>query len=343
MGQAAEQNQPEVVGRARARDIAAVATLWLPVLVVGVTATSWLDRLPADLPKQWGPDGVTSTAPTWLLLLIAVVLSLAAAVGSLLALPAGAAPNRRTIFLASGFVAGLAASVWLVCAGSTILAGSAEPEVGAWPLLAILSCGYGGIAALLASPWSAPPRTAALHDDAATDGAATDGAATDGAADLYADTEEAWSSTEVSPLFAWLAAALGLGAVGLLFGPLLAGGTTPAKLIGAATLAVIALVSAAFARIQVGIDARGLLVSSGTLGIPLRTIPLAAIDAVHADYLEALRWGGWGYRVMPGRSAVILRSGPGLIVSLTSGSQFALSLKEPDEPAGLLAALAKPA
>ena len=332
MGQAAGQNQSEVAGRARARDVAAVATLWLPALVVGVTAASWLDRLPADLPKQWGPDGVTSTAPTWLLLLIAVGLSLAAGVGSLLALPAGAASNRRTIFLASGFVAGLAASVWLVCAGSTILAGAAEPEVGAWPLLAILSCGYGGIAALLASPWSPPPLAATLDD-----------ATTDGTADLYADNEEAWSSTEVSPLFAWLAAALGLGAVGLLFGPLLAGGTTPAELIGAATLAVIALVSAAFARIQVGIDARGLLVSSGTLGIPLRTVPLAAIDAVHADYLEALRWGGWGYRVMPGRSAVILRSGPGLIVNLTSGSQFAVSVREPDEPAGLLAALAKPA
>lgn len=335
MGQAAGQNQPKAPGQARARDIGAVATLWLPVLLVGITAASWLDRLPADLPKQWGPDGVTSTAPTWLLLLIALVLGLAAAVGSLLALPAGAAPNRRTIFLASGFVAGLAASVWLVCAGSTIFAGAAEPEVGAWPLLAILSCGYGGIAALLASPWSPPPRTEGLADDTA--------AAPDGTAGLYADTDQAWSSTEVSPLFAWLAAALGLGAVGLLFGPLLAGGTTPAELIGAATLAVIALVSVAFARIQVGIDARGLLVSSGTLGVPLRTIPLAAIDAVHADYLEALRWGGWGYRVMPGRSAVILRSGPGLIVSLTSGSQFALSLREPDEPAGLLAALAKPA
>lgn len=338
MANTAGQAHPEVPGRARARDVGAAATLWLPVLLVALTAVLWLDRLPADLPRQWGPDGVAATAPTWLLLVIAAGLGLAAAAGSLLALPAGAAPHRRAIFLASGFVAGLAASVWLVSAGSIILAGSAKPEMGAWPLLAILSCGYGGIAALLASPWS-PPRRSAATDDA---GIAYPAGASPAGADPAAGTAASCSHTEVSPLFAWLAAALGLGAVVLLFAPPLVGGATPVTQTGAGTLAVVALVSVVFARIRVGIDARGLQVSSGTLGIPLRSIPLAAIDAVHADYLEALRWGGWGYRVLPGRSALILRSGPGLVVTLTLGNRFALSLTDPDEPAGLLAALAEP-
>ncbi|MGY4856500.1 hypothetical protein [Cryobacterium sp. AP23] len=325
-------------GRTRPRDIAAVASLWLPVLGIVLTAVFWFARLPADLPTQWGTDGVTSTAAAWLVLTITVGLGLAAGVGAVFALPAGAAANRRTIFLASGFVGGLAASVWLVCAGSTIIAGPAEPEVGGWPLLSILACGYGGIAALLASPWApsqhavAANRADPAHPDAAPPGT-----------DTAVDRTASWSHTEVAPLFAWLAAALGVAAIALLFGPLLAGGTNPAALISAGSLAIVALASVAFARIQVGIDARGLLVSSGTLGIPIRTIPLGAIETVHADYLEALRWGGWGYRVQAGRSAVILRSGPGLVVNLTSGRQFGLTLTAPDEPAGLLAALATPA
>ena len=51
-------------------------------------------------------------------------------------------------------------------------------------------------------------------------------------------------------------------------------------------------------------------------------------------------WGGWGYRIMPDRSAVVLRSGPGLVVTSTSGKQFAITIDDPEEPAALLQALA---
>ena len=46
-----------------------------------------------------------------------------------------------------------------------------------------------------------------------------------------------------------------------------------------------------------------------------------------------------GYRIMPGRSALILRKGPGLIVTTTNQKQFAISLDDPETPAALLATL----
>jgi len=48
--------------------------------------------------------------------------------------------------------------------------------------------------------------------------------------------------------------------------------------------------------------------------------------------LRPSEWGGWGYRIMPGRSAIVLRSGPGLVVTTTSGTQFAISLADPQTP-----------
>ncbi|MCU1404088.1 MAG: hypothetical protein JWQ43_391 [Glaciihabitans sp.] len=99
------------------REKVAVATLALPAVAVLVTALMWWPELPAEISRQWDGDGVSSTMPRWLALGGAIVLTLLAAVGALLALPAAAAPNRTRIFFASGFAGGLAAGFWLFLAG----------------------------------------------------------------------------------------------------------------------------------------------------------------------------------------------------------------------------------
>jgi hypothetical protein len=91
-----------------------------------------------------------------------------------------------------------------------------------------------------------------------------------------------------------------------------------------------------FARLRISVDWRGLKIVTWILGIPLKTIRLTEIESVQTDALEPMQWGGWGYRFMPGRSAIILRTGPGVVVTLTSGKQFALSLNSPETPAALL-------
>ena len=84
---------------------------------------------------------------------------------------------------------------------------------------------------------------------------------------------------------------------------------------------------------------RGLRVVSRALGIPLRRIPLASMASVSTAALRPSEWGGWGYRMSPGRSALILRAGPGLVVTTTHGSEFAISLSDPETPAALLETL----
>ncbi|WP_104133712.1 hypothetical protein [Cryobacterium sp. Y62] len=141
----------------RPRDVAAAATLWLPIAAVVVTWLLWIERLPAVLPRQWGRDGaVSSTMPTVAMGAIAVVVSLGAALFATYWLRERGAPNRRSVYLGLGFAAGLSSCLWLTTAGITIAAGTAEPEMGAWVLFTFAACGYGGLPFLLAQKWMVP-------------------------------------------------------------------------------------------------------------------------------------------------------------------------------------------
>ncbi|WP_449372420.1 hypothetical protein [Arthrobacter psychrolactophilus] len=73
--------------------------------------------------------------------------------------------------------------------------------------------------------------------------------------------------------------------------------------------------------------------------IPLKRIKLHEIAAVEVTELRPSEWGGWGYRIMPGRSAVIMGAGPGLIITTTTDKQFAVTVGDPDTAASLLLAL----
>ena len=125
----------------------------------------------------------------------------------------------------------------------------------------------------------------------------------------------------------------------MLYGPAVINGRVFDQLFGIVVVAVAILVVASFVRLRVSADWRGLRVVSAVLRIPLKRIRLAAIDVVEAAELGPTEWGGWGYRIMPGRSALILRNGPGLIVTTTNAQQFAISLDDPETLAALLATL----
>ena len=101
-------------------------------------------------------------------------------------------------------------------------------------------------------------------------------------------------------------------------------------------LALCAVCTAPLASITVVVDRAGLDVRFGPLGWPRKHIPLAAIAAVSAEDIDPLRWGGWGYRVMPGRSAVVLRSGPAIVVDLVGGKRFCVTIDDPEPGVGLL-------
>ncbi|MCC6376529.1 MAG: hypothetical protein IT191_05870 [Microbacteriaceae bacterium] len=87
-------------------------------------------------------------------------------------------------------------------------------------------------------------------------------------------------------------------------------------------------------------DHRGLLVH-GILGWPRTSIPLADIRSVQVVQVNATRdFGGWGWRwAGNGRSGVILKSGPALEVTRSSGKRFVITTGDAETAAGVLAGL----
>ncbi len=112
------------------------------------------------------------------------------------------------------------------------------------------------------------------------------------------------------------------------------------KLIGVLFFALAFLFSAVY----VSVDDRGLEVRLGGR-LRAKRIPLSEMARVDVIDLEPARWGGWGYRVAPGRSAIVLRRGDAIEVTFPNDRQFAVTVDDAATGAallnGLLARLAR--
>ncbi|MFF2859924.1 DUF1648 domain-containing protein [Streptomyces rubiginosohelvolus] len=101
-------------------------------------------------------------------------------------------------------------------------------------------------------------------------------------------------------------------------------------------LILFALVVGTFCRPYVTVDRRGLTVS-GLLPRPRVRVPLERMEVADSRPVNALaEYGGWGYRIRPERSGVITRSGEAIVVSLTSGREFAVTVADSATGAALL-------
>jgi hypothetical protein len=127
-----------------------------------------------------------------------------------------------------------------------------------------------------------------------------------------------------------LAGLLGVVAVGLWF----TSGAPVALLVVA-----VALGAGLLAWVQVTVDPRGLTIGLGPWAWAVKKVELATIAGASAEPILASEWGGWGYRIMPGRSALVLRSGPAIVLDLTDGRRFAVTVDGPQAPVALLDAL----
>jgi hypothetical protein len=306
------------------RTVAAITSMFVPLAAVIGSFLLWKDELPSELASHWsgtGPaDGVMTVQQ---FLTLALVATGAAAVAGLVlgAWPGIRDTARRYGFLLAGFVAGAGAQSWLVSAFLTMRAGDPYEVVqGAWSVLGFVAIGYGLI------PFFLAPKPQLLPHDV------------DERIDLGSSESGAWSRTVTARLFLWTAAAL-LAAAVAIYVTAAASGTLAGAMFGLVVLAVIVVALASMSRYRVTADWRGLRVVSSLSGIPLKRIRLEDIRAVEAAELVPKEWGGWGYRITPGRSAMILRKGPGLIVTTTNAKQFAVTVDGPELPTALLATL----
>jgi Domain of unknown function (DUF1648) len=71
-------------------------------------------------------------------------------------------------------------------------------------------------------------------------------------------------------------------------------------------------------------------------GIPVRRIAISTVSSARPIELEPTEWGGWGWRVSPGASAIVLRRGPALEITFATGRRFAVTVDAPATGAALI-------
>lgn len=88
----------------------------------------------------------------------------------------------------------------------------------------------------------------------------------------------------------------------------------------------------AFVHVAVRIEEDFLEVRCGHMGLPRRRIPLAhVVEAEFAPAVTPRHWGGWGYRWRPERgTAVVVRRGEALVLSLGDGRKFTVTVDDAD-------------
>ncbi|ONH31563.1 hypothetical protein BL254_22905 [Protofrankia sp. BMG5.30] len=145
----------------------------------------------------------------------------------------------------------------------------------------------------------------------------------------------AWSRIITANIFIW-ATLVVVALSTAVYVPITFSGDIGSGVFGLVIIVVVAVPLASFIRLRITVDWRGLRIVSLLLHIPLKRIPLNKIRAVETMEIRPSEWGCWGYRIMPGRSALVLRAGPGMVVTNIDGKQFAITLDDPETPAALL-------
>ncbi|MDH6229329.1 MULTISPECIES: hypothetical protein [Streptomyces] len=99
------------------------------------------------------------------------------------------------------------------------------------------------------------------------------------------------------------------------------------------------VVSAAFlvtGTIRVTVSPRGVTAGSALLPFLQRRFTLERIEYASARWTRPTEIGGWGYRWNPGLSAISLREGDALWLTLTDGNQFVITIDDAASAAQLV-------
>ncbi|MEU7488977.1 DUF1648 domain-containing protein [Streptomyces sp. NPDC042319] len=329
-------------------------------MAAAIVATAYArlaERLPETLATHFRADGRAdgfSSAGGFLSVALGTLLVCGALFGILVLAPAA---GRRTNAVRSGADGGRADGVRSADPRRATVRVT-PPRSGLGGARAFITLGY-GLAGLLGYAFAAT-----LYANAATDGDSAaaglplwqlavalgagvvaaalgrllagkdtplpdDGAGGDAPRLALAASEVAgWSRTVTSPLLYGLGAALLLA--GLITGPAAGWSVTPGLFVGG--LLVLAL-----AGLRVTADRHGLTVTPPLLPYPRMRIPLARIREADSREIAALReFGGWGYRMRPGGSGFVLRSGEALSLRLASGKEFVVTVGDAATAAALL-------
>ncbi|WP_329122663.1 DUF1648 domain-containing protein [Streptomyces sp. NBC_01465] len=307
---------------ARTRLTAVVALPFLLALALDLIAWAALrDRLPNRLATHFTgtgtPNGHTATTP--FVVTLSLILFALAALWPAVTLRRGQPAGGLKALIGAAW--GLAAFLGYLM-DATLRANLHTPaRMPLWNLAAAF-----GAAALATGVGLLLVRYVPMPDPAASTPAATP------RVDL-ADGEIAGWARRID---SWrvLAAAATLFAVGVVVWAV-------AGWVSALPALVIGFLVLLFARPYVTVDRRGLAVTTGWLPWPRIRVPLSRVEEASHRNLNALtEFWGWGLRVRPGATGIILRSGDALVVRRTGGRDFVVTVDGAAEAAALLNTLA---
>ncbi|MGW0180951.1 hypothetical protein [Nocardia sp. NPDC003345] len=285
------------------------------------------DRLPDPIATHFGAhgaDGFTGRTGTMFIsagvgtalgILFALVIVLAARTGKLTRTPQTPLDPIRFMVAASWGVGGFTGAIMFFGTRANLhLADAAAAELSGLAVLSALAIGvlfavggwFGAPKAPMAPSAQSPARPLPLGP-----------------------TERvSWSRRISSP---WML----LGGMTMAIAGVVAGFVTQPGI--GVMLALTGALVAHLGVIRVVVDQRGLTVGTGPLGWPRWQLRPDEISAVATEDLSPARYGGYGIRMVPGATAVLLRSGPGIVVTRRSGRHFAVSVDDAGTGAAVLA------
>jgi hypothetical protein len=104
------------------------------------------------------------------------------------------------------------------------------------------------------------------------------------------------------------------------------------------TLALLGCMLWGLTSVRVSVGPTGLRAGFGPLGWPRLHVALAEVTSVSVEDVVPMVYGGWGYRVVPGVRAIVIRGGEGLRVGRRGRSDLVITVDDAEVAAGVLAA-----
>lgn len=303
------------LGEAAFPAVASVTAVVAPLVV--------FDRLPDPIASHWGwsggPDG---SLPLLLDAVLLATVTAVVALGPLLA-ARGAVPRDLARLLV-----GVAGAAGVFLAGLRVASVQANLDAPAWEAAASLPgatlavTAVGAMLAAAVGAWAAGDRPDRSPELSAPD-------------DVEVQPGEAIVWSGVASSRGGIAATL--VAVGLLVAGV---AVVPAegRSIVVGLLALGVLLAGTLGQVRVTVGPAGLTARLGWLGLPRVHVPITDVEAVRVEKVVPYEYGGWGYRVVPGARAIVVRKGPGLRIERRSRPALVVTVDGAAEAAGVLLA-----
>jgi hypothetical protein len=99
-----------------------------------------------------------------------------------------------------------------------------------------------------------------------------------------------------------------------------------------------AAVAATLGQVRLTVGPAGVTARLGWFGWPRVHVPIADVGEVRIEQVVPYEYGGWGWRLVPGVSAIIVRRGPGLRIARRTGRTLVVTIDDAGRAAGVLEA-----